>query len=76
MADKKTVSVICDAPSGIVLRRYKIDPPTFGEPVAKPIGDPVTLHNGVNEVDEEFWKAWADQNKDSMGPVRLRETDG
>lgn len=73
----KTVSVMCDAPSGMVLRLYQTERPEIGEPIARAVGDPVVLRNGENQVDAEFWSAWSEQHKDASyiasGTVRLKD---
>lgn len=41
------------------------DIPRTGIMIARRRGVPVVLHEGRNEVDDQFWRSWADQNKGS-----------
>jgi hypothetical protein len=69
--------VHCRRSSGIVLRLYDMVDGPLGIKSARPKGDAVTLVPGRNEVDDEFWKAWLDGNKDDAllrdGVVRAEE---
>jgi hypothetical protein len=57
-------AVDCRHPNGVVLRLHEwIDGP-LGVKSSRPIGAPVPLKHGRNEVDDKFWSEWLEQNKD------------
>lgn len=53
------------ATCGLVLRRYEMREGPLGIRSAVPIGEPVVLRPGANEVDSEFAGAWLRENDDS-----------
>ena len=57
--------VYCSHANGVVLRRYEtVDGPLGTKEIradAKFL--PVELKPGRNEIDDDFWRAWLDQNK-------------
>lgn len=52
--ERKTVTIVCTHPNGVQLQLFKLAPHERYT---------VTLKGGRNEgIDEDFWKAWADEN--------------
>lgn len=56
-----TVKVRCTVPTGVQLRNYEIQDGELGIKRAMPVGDPVELRPGDNEIDSDFWAAWFKQ---------------
>lgn len=52
------------------------DIPRTGIMVARRRGVPVVLTEGRNEVDDEFWRQWAEQNKGSDLLTHIIEDKG
>jgi hypothetical protein len=51
--------------NGVVLRLYKMVPRLLGTEEAIATGAVMELKAGRNEIDDEFWQAWLEQNKNS-----------
>lgn len=60
------VPVKCSIPMGIVLRNYEEAPQNgMEEKRFVPVGGPVELKPGVNQVDKKFFDTWLAANSDN-----------
>ena len=74
------VVVHCNHGSGVVLRLHEtVDGPLGTKEIRQDAkASPVELRTGRNEIDDGFWQAWSEQNKDSSlitGKIIEQEKD-
>ena len=72
------VVVRCNHRNGLVLRLYEMVPRLLDTKEALATGAVVELKPGRNEIDDEFWQAWLEQNKNSSliaGKIIEQEKD-
>jgi hypothetical protein len=72
------IGVRCNHGNGVVLRLHEMVTGPLGIQEARATGVAVELKSGRNEIDDDFWQAWIEQNKDSSliaGKVIEQEKD-
>jgi hypothetical protein len=66
-------TILCGHGNGVVLRLHeKVNGP-LGIVEFRSTGEPVTLRHGRNEVDDDFWARWSEQNAGSAAADLLSE---